>query len=117
VGDAHDRFLIRLREISQSLEILKQATDSMPLGEYMNGKGIPDFTVPAGEAHAQIESCRGMLSCHAVSDGKHRPSRVQFRAPTTPLLEAIPELVCGVRVEDLPVVLASLDLGIAEADR
>jgi NADH:ubiquinone oxidoreductase subunit D len=33
------------------------------------------------------------------------------------LLEVIPELVRGVRVEDLPVVLASLDLGIAEADR
>jgi NADH-quinone oxidoreductase subunit D len=116
-GDAHDRFLLRLREINSSLEILKQVTDSMPAGEFSNTKSIQDFTVPAGEAHARIESCRGMVTCHAVSDGKHKPSRVQFRVPSTPMLEVIPELVKGVKIEDLPVVLASLDLGIAEADR
>jgi NADH-quinone oxidoreductase subunit D len=117
VGDAHDRFLIRLREITQSLEILKQATEAMPPGEYSSSRAVPELAIPAGEAQSRIESSRGMLTCHVVSDGKQRPSRVQFRAPTSPMLEAIPELVQGVRVEDLPIVLASLDLGIAEADR
>jgi NADH-quinone oxidoreductase subunit D len=117
VGDAHDRFLIRLREIAQSLEILKQAADAIPAGEYSNTKLVQDLSIPAGEAYARVESARGLISCHVVSDGKHQPSRVQFRAPTTALLEVLPEILRGIRVEDLPVVLASLDLGIAEADR
>jgi NADH-quinone oxidoreductase subunit D len=117
VGDAHDRFLIRLREVAESVEMLKQAADMMPKGGFTQMDASQEFNVPAGEAYSRIESSRGLLSCHVVSDGKHRPSRIQFKTPTTPLLEVVPEIVQGVRIEDLPVVLASLDLGIAEADR
>lgn len=117
IGDVHDRFLIRLREITQSMEILKQLVDHVPSGEFINGKIEKDYNVPAGEAYARIESSRGVLGCHVVSDGKSCPSRVQFRPPTVANLMALPHLVEGIRIEDLPVVLASLDLGIAEADR
>lgn len=117
LGDVHDRFLLRLRELSQSMEILKQLADDVPEGEYINSKVEKDFSVPAGEAFARIESSRGLLGCHVVSDGKEYPSRIQFRTPTQAALMAVPQLVVGIRIEDLPVVLASLDLGIAEADR
>lgn len=117
MGDVHDRFLIRLREISQSMEILKQITENVPAGEYINGKLDKDYVVPPGEAYSRIESPRGLLGCHVVSDGKENPSRIQFRPPSLANLIAIPRLLTGVRIEDLPVVLASLDLGIAEADR
>ncbi len=117
LGDVHDRFLVRLREISQSMEILKQLVDRVPSGEFINRKIEKDFIVPAGEAYSRIESSRGLLGCHVVSDGKENPSRVQFRPPSVASLMAIPHLVTGIRIEDLPVVLASLDLGIAEADR
>jgi NADH-quinone oxidoreductase subunit D len=117
IGDVHDRFLLRLREITQSMEILKQLAELVPSGEFINGKLEKDYVVPAGEAYSRIESSRGLLGCHVVSDGKTCPGRVQFRPPTTSNLMAIPALVSGIRIEDLPVVLASLDLGIAEADR
>lgn len=117
MGDVHDRFLLRLREMTQSMEILKQVSDSIPLGDFSNHKIGKGYTVPSGEAYARIESSRGLLGCHVVSNGSEFPSRVQFRASSISNLMAIPRLVSGIRIEDLPVVLASLDLGIAEADR
>lgn len=117
LGDIHDRFLLRLREIGQSIELLKQLVEEIPQGEYLSQKLDRTFVVPAGEAYSQVESSRGLLGCHLVSDGKLRPNRVQFRTPSVATLMAVPKLVKGIRVEDLPVVLASLDLGIAEADR
>ncbi len=117
VGDVHDRFLIRLREITQSMEILKQLLDVVPAGDYMSTKCDQTSVIPPGESYVRIESSRGLLGCHVVSDGRNSPSRVQFRTPTVANLLAIPQIVRGIRIEDLPVVLASLDLGIAEADR
>lgn len=117
LGDVHDRFLLRLREINESMEILKQLVDRIPGGQFLHSPVLRDYPVPAGEAYVRIESSRGLLGCHIVSDGKAGPSRVQYRVPTTASLMAVPFITPGIRVEDLPVVLASLDLGIAEADR
>lgn len=116
-GDAHDRFLIRLREISQSIEILKQECESVPAGPFFSGTIDRDFALPQGEAYSRVESSRGMLGCHIVSDGRKNPARVQFRPPSLANLMVVPGIVPGVGIEDLPVVLASLDLSLAEADR
>jgi NADH-quinone oxidoreductase subunit D len=117
LGDVHDRYLIRLREITQSIEILKQACESLPRGPYLSTKVKQDFKVVPGEAYARIESSRGLLGCFISSDGSEKPNRVQFRVPSVPVLDWIPELVQGARLEDLPVLLASLDFGVAEVDR
>lgn len=117
VGDSHSRFLLRLREITQCIEILKQATESLPLGSFETQKVDKNFTVPPGEAYTRVENSRGLLGCHVVSDGSPKPSRVQFRTPSTASLAAIPFLIEGCRIEDLPVILSSLDLSIAEVDR
>jgi NADH-quinone oxidoreductase subunit D len=116
-GDAHDRFIVRLREIAQSLEILKTAVEAIPDGEFAAMRVDRDFVVPTGEAYARVESARGLLGCHVVADGSDKPVRIQFRTPSVASLAAVPELIRGARVEDLPVILASLDLGIAEVDR
>lgn len=116
-GDAHERFLVRLREISQSLEILRDVAESIPAGDHSAMMIDREFVVPRGEAMARVESSRGLLSCHVVSDGGRFPLRVQFRTPTPSHLPLIPTLLTGLRVEDLPLVLASIDLKIAEADK
>ncbi len=118
LGDIHDRFLVRLREIGQSMEILKQVAEKVPSGDYLNPRVDRSHPViPSGEAYVRVESPRGLLGCHVVSDGGRVPSRIQFRPPSLAPLAALSEWVPGHRLEDLPVILASLDLGIAEADR
>jgi NADH-quinone oxidoreductase subunit D len=116
-GDVYARYLIRLREILQSLEILKQAIDNVPAGDFLNSKAERDFSIPRGEASCCIESPRGLLGCHVVSDGGINPSRVQFHPPTRGHVDVIPELLRGNCLEDLALILASLDLGISELDR
>ncbi|MBI3534839.1 MAG: hypothetical protein HY072_05060, partial [Deltaproteobacteria bacterium] len=58
-GDCHDRYLLRLREIDQSTEILKQASELIPKGEILSSLSKINFAIPPGEARTQIESPRG----------------------------------------------------------
>jgi NADH-quinone oxidoreductase subunit D len=116
-GGAHSRFLVHLREIAQSVAILRQAAEQVPQGEFQIARIEKEFAVPSGEGYARIESSRGLLGCHVVADDTAHPARVQFRTPTAAHLALVPELMEGIRIEDIPVLLLSLDLGIAEADR
>jgi NADH-quinone oxidoreductase subunit D len=109
--------VIRLREIEQSIEILRQAVEEMPSGDFSNGRIGRDFVVPQGEAYSRVESSRGLLGCHVVSDGKKTPSRIQFRVPSLGVVQSIEDFLRGAKVEDFPVILASLDLGVSEVDR
>lgn len=117
VGDIHDRFLMRLKEIYQSVEILRQVAEMLPRGDFTNGKIGADFAVPSGEAYSRVESSRGLFGCHIVGNGTKSPGRIQFRTPTAAVMQVIPSLLSGHRLEDMPLILASLDLCIAEVDR
>jgi NADH-quinone oxidoreductase subunit D len=117
VGDCHDRFLLRLREISQSVILLKQVCETMTAGPFNARKSDQDLNVPAGEAYSRIESPRGLLSCHLVSEGGETPKLVQFRTPSSESLSILPALLLGLRIEDLPVLLHSLDLSVSEVDK
>jgi NADH-quinone oxidoreductase subunit D len=117
LGDVHSRFMLRLREIAQSIEILKQASEMMPSGEFCSIRVDREFRLPRGEAYSRIESSRGLLGCHLVSDGELKPSRIQFRTPSTAGLAAVPRLLEGARLEDLSTILVSMDLSLSEIDR
>jgi NADH-quinone oxidoreductase subunit D len=116
-GGAHARFLVHLKEVAQSAAILRQSAEHVPPGEYQIARIEKEFAVPAGEAYSRIESPRGLLGCHVVADDRAHPACVQFRTASAAHVAVIPELLEGIRVEDLPVLLLSLDLGMAEADR
>ncbi len=116
-GDCHGRFLQRLREIAQSVEILKQVTETIPAGDFSRGPVDKTFAPPSGEAYARVESARGLLGCHVVSDGGRAPARIQFSPPSLSHVAVLPRLLEGLPMEDLPVLLASLDIGVAEIDR
>ncbi len=117
LGSVHDRLLVRLREISQSVEILRQALEGIPAGNFSSLGPDAKPSVPKGEAYALVESARGELGCFVVSSGGPKPWRVQFRAPSRLHLQVLPLLLQGNRIEDVPYIVASLDLGLAEADR
>jgi NADH:ubiquinone oxidoreductase subunit D len=116
-GDTHERFLVRLREISQSLDILKQVCEKVPKGRFQSVKIDSSFALKAGEAQASVESSRGVLVCKLKSDGGTQPKSVVFQTPSQAAFAAIPELLKGSGVQDLGLILASLDLSLAEIDR
>jgi NADH-quinone oxidoreductase subunit D len=116
-GDSHGRYMIRIREIVQSMEIVQQCSEILPTGKSSGLRADDSPHIPSGEAWSRIESARGLLACHVISDGGERPIRVHFRSASRAGLDLLPQLLQGARSEDLPVLLASLDLNLAEIDR
>ena len=119
-GDCHDRFLLRLREIGQSVELIRQVVERISSGPFRNSESpdvLMEFKVKRGEAFSRVETPRGMLGCHVVSDGGEKPWRVGFRPPSAAALLVVPELLVGHYVQDVPIIFSTLDLSIAEVDR
>jgi NADH-quinone oxidoreductase subunit D len=75
------------------------------------------FRVPAGQTYAAVESPRGELGCHAVSDGGTRPYRVHFRDPSFTNLQAVSAMSEGGMVADVIAAVASIDPVMGGVDR
>ncbi|WP_068253573.1 NADH-quinone oxidoreductase subunit D [Janibacter corallicola] len=75
------------------------------------------FRVPPGQAYAAIESPKGELGCHVVSDGGTRPYRAHFRDPCFNNLQAIAAMCEGGNLADVVVAVASIDPVIGGVDR
>ena len=75
------------------------------------------FRVPAGQAYVAVESPKGELGCHLVSDGGTRPYRAHFRDPAFNNLQAAAALIEGGAVADTVVALASIDPVLGGVDR
>ncbi|MEU7002795.1 NADH-quinone oxidoreductase subunit D [Nonomuraea sp. NPDC046570] len=75
------------------------------------------FRVPAGQAYATVESPRGELGAHVVSDGGTRPYRVHFREPSFTNLQAFPAMAEGGQVADVVAAVASIDPVMGGVDR
>jgi NADH-quinone oxidoreductase subunit D len=75
------------------------------------------FRVPAGEVYAAIESPRGELGAHVVSDGGTRPFRVHLRDPSFNHLQALPAMAEGGLIADVIPAIASIDPVLGGVDR
>ncbi|MGH8866662.1 MAG: NADH dehydrogenase (quinone) subunit D [Actinomycetes bacterium] len=75
------------------------------------------FRVPAGQVYQAIESPRGELGYHMVSDGGTRPYRVHVRDPSFTNLQAVPAMSEGSMVADVIAAVASLDPVMGGVDR
>jgi NADH-quinone oxidoreductase subunit D len=75
------------------------------------------FRVPPGQAYSAIESPRGELACHVVSDGGTRPFRAHFRDPSFVNLQGMSVMAEGGMVADVVVVVASIDPVLGGVDR
>jgi NADH-quinone oxidoreductase subunit D len=75
------------------------------------------FRVPAGQVYAAVESARGELGAHVVSDGTTRPYRVHFRDPSFTNLQSIAALCEGGQVADVIPAIASIDPVMGGVDR
>ncbi len=75
------------------------------------------FRVPAGQAYQAVESARGELGAHVVSDGGTRPYRVHFRDPSFTNLQSVAALCEGGQVADVIPAIASIDPVMGGVDR
>jgi len=75
------------------------------------------FRVPTGQAYVPLESPRGELGCHVVSDGGTRPYRAHFRDPSFAHLQCAPAMSEGGQVADVIVAVASIDPVMGGVDR
>ena len=115
-GDCHDRYLVRIGEMRQSLRILAQAVTSFPGGAYRS-KEKTVIKLPAGSHFASVETARGMNSTYIVSDGGLKPYRIKTRSPGFSNLSALNEMARGCKIADLVAILSTLDLIIPDIDR
>ena len=140
-GDAFDRYAIRLNEIRESIKIVRQIVEVMPLGDYkvQDKKVTPPpraridesmealihhfkiftegYRVPEGEVYVSIESPRGELGCYLVSDGTAKPYRLHIRGPSFVNLQTLPVMLRGGLVADAVAVISSVDPVMGEVDR
>jgi NADH-quinone oxidoreductase subunit D len=115
-GDCMATYLVRVREIEQSLRILEQALDRLPEGPF-RVKTPKKIKLPIGDSSFAVESPRGELVYHLTADGSDVPYRMKIRVPSFSNLSALPELCRGMLLSDLCACMGSLDLVIPEIDR
>ncbi|HXW87169.1 MAG TPA: NADH-quinone oxidoreductase subunit D [Streptosporangiaceae bacterium] len=75
------------------------------------------FRVPAGQTYAAVESPRGELGCHAVSEGGTRPYRIHFRDPSFTNLQSVSAMCEGGMIADVIAAVASIDPVMGGVDR
>jgi NADH:ubiquinone oxidoreductase subunit D len=111
-GDVQSRVVTRL---GATVTAIQRAAEALTRAETESAHEA-SWEVPVGEAMATVEGPRGVLGVYIVSSGGERPNQVQWQRPSASLLPLLPEILAGQKLVDAEVIIASLDLAIAEAD-
>jgi NADH-quinone oxidoreductase subunit D len=115
-GDCFSRYLVRVREMRESVKIVRQALDRLPPGPH-TAILSRNFRPPVGEAFSRIEAPKGELGFYLVSDGSIAPYRCKIRAPSFINLGPLHEMLVGHKVADAVAILGSIDIVLGEVDR
>lgn len=118
VGDSWHRYFVRMLEVVQSLDLVRQAMEKYAAAAGVVDKPIPvKQKLPKGEAYLETEAPKGQMGFMIVSDGSPVPWRVRVRSSSFCNLSVMPEICRGVLVADIPSICGSLDLVLGEIDR
>lgn len=121
-GDAYSRLVVRLLECLESCRIIEQALDDMPPGPIKSrgSAGSMDFGLGSGSSEGsgvgRVEGPRGEVFCW-VRGNTGGITGLHLSAASTPALGVLPGLLTGTQMDDLPLLLLSLDLCLACAER
>jgi len=140
-GDVFDRYMCRVRELRESIGIVKQALEGMPSGPVKANAPkvvLPDrekmktemealiyhfkivtegFAVPEGEVYQAVESPRGEMGYYVVSDGSAKPYRVHMRSACLANMQCLPKMCEGKLIADVVAAIGSIDIVLGEIDR
>ena len=142
-GDSYDRYLVRIAEMRESNNIIRQTV--MWLKDHL-GPVISDnykitvpkrdalksdmeplihhfklfsegYSLPEGEVYAAVEHPKGEFGVYLISDGANKPYRLKIRAAGFPHLAAMDEMVRGHLLSDVVTILGTQDIVFGEVDR
>lgn len=140
-GDCYARYLVRIREVRESLKIIRQCIEKMPQGPVKteDRKIAPPsrsemkhsmealihhfklytegYHVPVGETYTAVEAPKGEFALFLISDGTNKPYRCKIRAPGFSFLSAMDFLSKGHMLADTVAIIGSLDIVFGEIDR
>ena len=140
-GDNYARYLVRMQEMRESLKIVEQALNKLPMGPVRsdNRKFVPPprseigtsmealihhfklwtegFNAPKASIYSAIEGPRGELGVYLEGDGGPKPYRVHLRTPSFENVGVIPEICKGYLVADLIAIIGSIDFVLGDIDR
>ena len=116
LGSCWDRYYVRVREMEQSLGLIRQALDRLPEGDVH--EHIPRRVRPAkSEVYDRTETPRGELGYYIVSGGGLIPFRVKVKSPCFTVLSLLPAIAKGGMVADIIAIIGSIDIVMGEIDR
>jgi NADH-quinone oxidoreductase subunit D/NADH-quinone oxidoreductase subunit C/D len=115
-NDCYSRYMVRLKEMSQSLSIIEQLIDTIPEGDFQ-AKTKAVLKLPKGEFYSRVETARGEFGVYIVSEGGTTPYRIKFRSPGFSNLSALDHMCRGQKIGDMIAIMGSLDLVIPDIDR
>jgi NADH-quinone oxidoreductase subunit D len=116
-GDVFDRFMVRMAEAYQSIQIVKQCLDQMPGGLVLNPDLPKTLRIDEGECYVRTEGTKGEYGVYALAKGGNKPYRMKLRSPSFCNLSALKEMVVGHYVADAIIILGSLDIVLGEVDK
>ncbi|HRL10309.1 MAG TPA: NADH dehydrogenase (quinone) subunit D [Aggregatilineales bacterium] len=142
-GDVYDRYIVRVREMRESVKILNQAAERVKKvgGPFRseNRKFVPPpraelgrsmeavihhfklwtegFSAPDEEVYASIESPRGEIGCYLHGTGGNMPRRVHFKTPSFIHIAALPVMTKNHMLADLIAIIGSVDVVLGDCDR
>ena len=115
--DSFARSMVPLLDMKESCQIIRQLLDKMPKSGEVRAKLQPNPKGPAGESYKRVESGRGALGYYIVSDGTPKPYRVKLSVASFRNMLALPFLLVGSKLADMPSIYWSLNYWPVEADR
>ncbi len=115
-GDSFARYLVRIKEMNQSIRIIEQLIDNIPEGDFQ-AKTKAVLKLPKGEFYQRVETARGELGVYIVSEGGTTPYRIKFRSPGFSNLSVLDHIARGGKIGDLIAMMGTLDLVIPDIDR
>ena len=115
-GDCFARYMVRMKEIVESMNIIEQLIDNIPEGPFQE-KTKAIIKVPEGSYYAAVEGSRGEFGVFLESRGDKYPYRLKFRSTGLPLV-SIMETVCrGAKIADLIAIGGTVDYVVPDIDR
>ncbi|MEK9136241.1 MAG: NADH-quinone oxidoreductase subunit D [Bacteroidota bacterium] len=116
VGDCWDRYMVRIQEMEQSLNILEQAVDKIPPGDVQSA--VPKRIRPdTADLYVRTETPKGELGYYIMADGTTSPFRVKVKGPCFVNLSVLPAIARGAMIADIVAILGSIDIVLGEVDR